>query len=111
MRSFLIVALVGATASAAPSGPHPRMLLDGNLRAAWAEQAKLPHGPVVGAIKLCAAARDGHDYDSAGYQGAQWAKALQACLVAWAATSDRDDAQTAIRFMTALLDDLAQIND
>ncbi len=111
VRSFLIVAIAAATAHAAPTGPHPRMLLDGKLRSAWAEQAKLPHGPVVGAIKLCAAARDGHEYDSAGYQGAQWAKALQACLVAWAATGSRDDAHTAIRFMTALLDDLAQIGD
>lgn len=114
VRSFLIVALLAASAQAAPPeprGPHPRMLLDGKLQAGWAEQAKLPHGPVVGAIKLCAAARDGHDYDSAGYQGAQWAKALQACLVAWAATRNHDDAQTAIHFMTALLDDLAQIDD
>jgi len=94
-----------------PAGPHPRMLLDAQLRQAWADQAKLPHGPVVGAIKTCADARDGHEYDHAVYQGSLWAKALQACLVAWAATGNKDDAQTAIRYMTALLDDLDQLGD
>ncbi|MBV8758210.1 MAG: hypothetical protein JO257_13065 [Deltaproteobacteria bacterium] len=114
MRSLLILVVVTSLAHAAPPephGPHPRMLLDGQLKAAWAEQAKLAHGPVVGAIKVCQAARDGHDYDRAVYQGSQWAKALQACLVAYAATGNKDDAQTAIHFMTALLDDLDQIND
>lgn len=110
----MILALFATVAAAAPPephGPHPRMLLDGKLKAAWAEQAKLPHGPVVGAIKVCADAREGHEYDGAQYQGSQWAKGLQACLVAWAATGNKDDAQTAIRLMNALLDDLNQIGD
>src|SRR4051812_14976313 len=87
------------------------MLLDAKLKQAWTEEAKLPHGPVIAAIRACEDARDGHEYDRALYQGSQWAKAVQACLVSWAATGSKDDAQTAIRYMTALLDDLDQIND
>lgn len=94
-----------------PHGAHPRMLLDPSLRAAWHEQAQAEHGPVKGAIALCADARDGHDHDAAVYQGSEWAKVLQACLVAYAATDNKDDAATAIRFFTALLDDLDQIGD
>lgn len=114
MRSLLVLVAIAGVAHATPpepSGPHPRMLLDTQLRRAWADQAKLEHGPVIGAIKSCADARDGHEYDHAVYQGANWAKALQACLVAWAATGNKDDATTAIRYMTALLDDLDQIGD
>jgi hypothetical protein len=36
---------------------------------------------------------------------------LQACLVSWAATDSKDDAATAIKYMTALLDDLDRIGD
>jgi hypothetical protein len=107
---MLLASLAHATPPA-PTGPHPRMLLDSNLREAWQAQAKLPHGPVVGAIHLCEDARDGHEHDRAVYQGAEWAKVVQACLVAWAATGSKDDAQTAIRFTDALLDDLDQIGD
>jgi hypothetical protein len=110
---FLLLLLAGIAHATPPEpkGAHPRMLLDGNLREAWREQAKLPHGPVVGAIKLCADARDGHEHDRAVYQGAEWAKVVQACLVAWAATDNKDDAQTAIRFTDALLDDLDVLGD
>src|SRR5262249_16245461 len=38
-------------------------------------------------------------------------KVLQACLVAWAATEKPEHARTAIRFFTALLDDLDKIGD
>lgn len=111
MRFVLLVLAVCAVAQAEPNPPHPRMLLDANLRAAWRDQARLPHGPVVGAIALCDEARTTHEHDHALYQGAEWAKVLQACLVAWAATDSKDHAATAIRFMTALLDDLDVIGD
>ncbi|HEY5920037.1 MAG TPA: hypothetical protein VIV11_00140, partial [Kofleriaceae bacterium] len=45
------------------------------------------------------------------YQGSEWAKVLQACLVAWVATDSKDDAATAIKYFTALLDDLDRIGD
>src|SRR5687767_1304244 len=94
-----------------PTGPHPRMLLDKDLRAQWKAMAKLDAGPVVGAIRLCADARQSRDHDRALYQGSEWAKVLQACLVAWAATDSKEDAQTALRFFTALIDDLDRVGD
>ena len=69
-----------------PGGPHPRMLLDGALRAAWRADAAARRGPVAAASALCGEARPGGKYDAAGYEGWAWATALQACLVAWAAT-------------------------
>ena len=110
---FLAVRGVGTSGRgrAARRRQHPRMLLDGELRAAWKTQAKAEHGPVVGAIALCDDARDTHEHDRALYQGAEWSKVLQACLVAWAATDDPEHAATAIRYFTALLDDLDKIGD
>jgi hypothetical protein len=87
------------------------MLLDHELRAAWKAEAKNGHGPVVGAIKVCLAAAEPGTFDGALYQGANWAKALQACLVAWAATGKPEHAKTAIKFFTALLDDRDKLGD
>ena len=87
------------------------MLLDRDLRAEWRKYARLSAGPVVGAIRLCTEARTTHDHDRALYQGAEWAKVLQACLVAWASTDDDAHALTAIRFFSALIDDLDSVGD
>ncbi len=94
-----------------PSGAHPRILLDAELRAAWKAEAAANRGPVKGAIALCQSARDTAEHDRAVYQGSEWAKILQACLVAWAATDQADYAKVAIRFYKALLDDLDRIGD
>ena len=114
MRAIAVLMLFAATASAAPpepSGAHPRMLLDAELKAAWKADAKASRGPVKGAIALCTDGRDTAEHDRAVYQGSEWAKLLQACLVAWAATDDASFAKTAIRFYNALLDDLDRIGD
>ena len=87
------------------------MLLDAQLRAAWQAQARQPDGPVARAISVCSDAGTTHKYDGAQYQGSEWAKALQACLVAWGATGEARHAATSIKFFTALLDDLDQIGD
>jgi hypothetical protein len=107
----IAVAAWAATGRAEPTTAHPRILLDSGVRAAWREQATAAHGPVKGAIALCEQARSTHELDRALYQGAQWASVLQACLVAWAATDSKDDAATALRFFTALLDDLDAVGD
>ena len=86
------------------------MLLTAELRAAWKAQAQTGHGPIAGAIQLCAD-RASRDHEGALYMGAEWSKMLQACLVAWAATGDAAHAETAIRYFTALLDDLEKIGD
>lgn len=85
------------------------MLLDAELRAAW--KGLVGRGPVQGSIVLCENARDTADHDGAQYQGSEWARTLQGCLVAWAATGDASFAKTAIRFYDALLDDLDRVGD
>jgi MYXO-CTERM domain-containing protein len=94
-----------------PKGPHPRMLLDKTLERDLRTYGKLPVGPVAGAIKLCDEARTTDEHKRALYQGAEWAKVLQACLVAWAATDDKNHANTAIKYFTALIDDLDTLGD
>ena len=114
MRALAVLILMSSVAGATPpepAGPHPRMLLDNEVRTAWREQAKANRAPIAGAIALCREARATREHDHAQYQGSEWAKVLQACLVAWAATDDKIHADTAIRFFTALLDDLDDIND
>jgi hypothetical protein len=112
---LLFVAMaIGASADAEappPAQPHPRILLDNDLRAAWRAAAKQSRGPVKGAIALCTDASDSARYDRGLYRGMQWTTVLQACLVAWAATDELQFADTAIRFFTALLDDQDRIGD
>jgi hypothetical protein len=109
--AVVALALSATVAHADPTGPRPHLLLEPGLRAAWREQASAPHGPVHGAIALCDDARTTHEHDRALYMGAEWAKVVQACLVAWAATDQADHAATAVRYLTALLDDLETIGD
>ncbi|MBX3155123.1 MAG: hypothetical protein KF773_03915 [Deltaproteobacteria bacterium] len=120
MRSGLVLVLTlavvlasAATASATPpepSGKHPRILLDDKLRTAWKQEVADGRGPVIEAIKLCESGRT-HEHDRALYQGAEWNRVLQACLVAWAATDKQEHAATAQKFLKALLDDLDDLND
>lgn len=86
------------------------MLLDPELRSAWQAQAQALRGPVRGSIALCESGRTNR-HDRAVYQGAEWSRVLQACLVAWAATDNPQHATTAIKFFTALLDDRDVIGD
>lgn len=110
MRAVVVLLILSGVAAAAPpepSGPHPRMLLDSKLRAAWKAQGQTGHGPVGGAITLC----NDKEHEGALYMGAEWSKMLQACLVAWAATDNAKYATTALRYFTALLDDLEKLGD
>jgi hypothetical protein len=108
---WLLAASVAHAAPPEPKSAHPRMLLDEPLKTAWRAQAKLSAGPVVGAIRLCDEGRTTREHDRALYQGAEWAKMLQACLVAYAATDSKDHAAGAMKFFKALIDDLDTIDD
>ena len=108
---MIAIAGVAEATPAEPTGPHPRMLLDESLKRDLRTYGKLPVGPVAGAIKLCDEARTTNEHARALYQGAEWAKVLQACLVAWAATDDKNHATTAIKYFTALIDDLDNLGD
>lgn len=103
-------AVAAAPATPEPTGPHPRMLLT-EVKAEWKRQAGEERGPVVGAIALCKEAGETNRHDHALYQGGEWSRILQACLVAWAATDKPEHAATAIKFFKALIDDLDLIGD
>lgn len=88
------------------------MLLDEKLRAAWKAQAKSGSGPVSDAIAVCNEDRTNpKEHDHALYMGYEWAKMLQACLVAWVATEKPEYITSSLKYFTALLDDLDTIGD
>jgi hypothetical protein len=111
LLGLLVATSVAHAAPPEPSGPHPRMLLDEHLESTWHAHAKLAAGPVIGAIRLCDEGRTTREHDRALYQGAEWAKMLQACLVAYAATDSKDHAAGAMKFFKALIDDLDTVGD
>ncbi|MBK7191008.1 MAG: hypothetical protein IPH80_00740 [Myxococcales bacterium] len=105
-----VVGVGGATAQA--PGPHPRLFLDAPTRAALQAQQKAKGAAVAAAIGVCRGIdKDDGNHTHAGYMGLEWARYLQACLVAWAATDDDGDARRAIKFHTALIDDLDRLGD
>jgi hypothetical protein len=111
-----LLALVPRAASAAPpepNGPHPRLLLDAKLRAAWKSQAQAKQrgGPVGEAVALCEEDHTRHNHDDAVYMGGDWAKMLQACLIAWVATDKPAYLTSSLKFFTALIDDLDKVGD
>ena len=108
---LLVLTNLAVAAPPEPSGAHPRMLLDDKLRETWRAQVKGGRGPAVGAIAVCDEARTTKEHDRSLYQGAEWAKTLQACLVAWATTDKPEHEATALKFFTALLDDLEVVGD
>lgn len=114
MRVAIAVLLwcqVAAASPPEPSGADPRLLLDTELRTAWQAQLEAGRGPVVGAIALCDEDASSRDHDHSLYMGAEWAKMLQACLVAWATTGKPAYVTSSLKYFTALLDDLEVIGD
>lgn len=113
------LALVASTAAAQPaiapqpSGPHPRLFLDD--AATWSglkAQGKVRGSVVATAIETCTTiTREPKEYQRDLYMGLDWARYLQTCLVAWAATGSDAHAQTAMIYFKALLDDLAVVGD
>ena len=107
----LLATRVAWAAPPEPSRPHPRIVLDAALRAEWKASLDKGRGPLVGAVALCDGDRDARDHDGAGYKGSEWAKMLQACLVAWAATDQPAYVASSLKYFTALIDDLEKIGD
>jgi len=105
----LLATRVAWAAPPEPSRPHPRIVLDAALRAEWKASLDTGRGPLVGAVALCDGDRDARDHDGAGYKGSEWAKMLQACLVAWAATDQPAYVASSLKYFTALIDDLEKI--
>jgi hypothetical protein len=99
-------------ATAAPSGPHPRLWLDTETRAGLAAQADVAGSPVArGAARCEAAQNDPSDYDVGGWQGFEFVTTLSGCLVSWAATGSAAHLETAIKYWNVLLDDYQTVGD
>jgi hypothetical protein len=114
VAAVVAVAVLGATARAQPepSGPHPRIVLDDQIRATWKRQVKDQDGAIPRAIARCVKVKaDPKENRYSGYQGAEWATSVQACLIAWAATGDDVHAATAMTYFVALIDDLDEVGD
>ncbi|MEZ4366425.1 MAG: hypothetical protein R2939_09075 [Kofleriaceae bacterium] len=115
--SLLLATLGGglgraAAAPPAPTGAHPRLFLTPELRGRWQALAKAGDNPVAASVRWCADVRARPaEFAREGYQALDWAKHLQACLVAWAATGDDAHARTAMVYFTAMLDDLTVVGD
>ena len=117
VRTALIVVLLGVEccvggASGAAAGRIRGCCSTPSCKATWktyGEASGRPGRRRDRAVRRCA--RRPRSTTRALYQGAEWAKVLQACLVAWAATDSKDHAATAIKYFTALLDDLDTIGD
>jgi hypothetical protein len=122
-RAPLHVAVAAALAAAAlaptvahaqkePTGPHPRILLDDDLRAAWKKAAKQKGSAVAAAITACdELTANPNQYKRDLYMGLDWARYLQQCLVAWVATGKDGHAKTVLRYFTAMIDDLDNVGD
>ena len=112
---LLALALARAAAAAGPapaSAPHPRLILDESVRAAWKKQAGQSNSPVGRAVARCEELPGNPtEFRRDLYMGLDWAGFLQNCLVAWAATGKDAAAATAMSYFVAMLDDLAVIGD
>src|SRR5687768_277796 len=98
--------------AAVPNGPHPRIWLTPQVVANWQAAQSVPGSPVARAIAKCTDARlNPGSYASGQYQGFRWVEALDACLVARAATGSTLHRDTAIKYWQALLDDADTIGD
>jgi hypothetical protein len=109
---LLVIALEGAAAAAAPTPPHPRLILDDAVRAAWKKQAGQSGSPVARAVQACEQiAANPKEFTRDLYMGLDWAGYLQNCLVAWAATGKDAAANTAMTYFVAMVDDLQVVGD
>jgi hypothetical protein len=95
-----------------PRTPHPRLLLDDKVKAAWKKLATTANSPVARAVDRCKqVGASPKDFGRDGYMGLDWAGYLQNCLVAWAATDNAKYADTAMTYFIAMIDDLSQVGD
>ncbi len=111
--SLVLTALVSsAAAQDVPQPPHPRLLLDDQVRAAWKKQAAQAGTAVNRAVERCnQIGKNPGEFKRDLYMGLDWAGYLQNCLVAWAATGKASHADTAMIYFTAMLDDLDNVGD
>lgn len=106
------VATPAARAQPEPKRAHPRLLLDADLTKAWKAAARVEGSPVARAVRRCdQISASTKEFDRDGYMGLDWCHHLQACLIAHVATGKDQHAATAMRYFTALIDDLQNVGD
>src|SRR5262245_50910293 len=70
-----------ARAQSAPTGAHPRIVLDAATRNGLRAQASDPKSPIARASKRCSAARtDPGSYSERDWQGFEFTTTLSSCL-------------------------------
>jgi uncharacterized protein (TIGR03382 family) len=112
LAAFLAASLSTAAGQPEPKRPHPRLLLDADLIAAWKKAARTAGNPVARAVARCdQIGRSPKEFDRDGYMGLDWGHHLQACLVAYISTREDRYAATAMRYFTAMIDDLVTVGD
>jgi MYXO-CTERM domain-containing protein len=114
MASSVLAAipLITLTASAAPTGAHPRLWLDSTTQQGLAAQVGVDDSPVGRGAARCSAARTSpSDYSDGGWQGFEFLTTLSACLVSWEASGNADDLTTALKYFNVLLDDYQTVGD
>jgi hypothetical protein len=112
MATVAAGAVTAASAQPEPKGPHPRIVLDAELRKAWKAAASKSTTPVARAVRRCdQISASPKEFSRDGYMGLDWGHHLQACLISYAATGNAEHANTAMRYFTAMIDDLVHIGD
>ena len=115
MRSAIVASVLIACgiarAEPPPRGPHPRIFLDAATLAKLREQAKTDGTGAARAIAQCADVRDNpNEYRNSG-TGFTWGSVVSSCGLAWQLRRKNEDAQTGIRYLTAMLDDDTLLGD
>ncbi len=112
LRAVVVLLLLARVAAAEPSGAHPRLILDDELRATWKRQAGERGSSVAQAVAHCDEVRGApKEFDRDGYMGLDFAHHLHACLIAYAATGKDGYAKTALVYFKANLYDLEALGD
>ncbi len=112
LSQLVLISAVPAAAQPEPSGPHPRLFLDGQTEANLRSLAGKSGTVVSAVVARCKAIESSPEsFARDGYMGLDWAQYLQTCLIAWKATGREGAARTAVRYFQALLDDLQVVGD
>lgn len=95
--------------AATPRGAHPRLLLDAPAIARLKEAAKKRTPAWETVHEKCDQNVSGQE--RSGYQGFDWAYAMQELALCWYATGDKAYAKTAVLYFSSLLYDLESVGD
>lgn len=112
MGMLVLAPFVQTARAAAPSGPHPRIWLDAATQQQLQAHVSLPDSATARAVAKCQDAYARPDrYTNGGWQGFNFVEVLSSCLIAYAAGSDSNHRDTALKYFRVLLDDYQTVGD